>query len=71
MFIIRVIVVYKTPDIMRPYSVFVLLASVAGAPYEVTESAPLSGKLESQVHKKSVQCRTEYQVIWDTDYQVR
>ena len=59
---------------MRPYIVLALLASaVSGAPYEVTEAAPVSEKLVQggHYHEKSVQCRTEYQVIWDTEYQVR
>ena len=65
----------KTTDTMRPYSVLFLLAStVSGAPYEVTEAAPVPEKLVQgghQYHEKSVQCRTEYQTIWDTEYQVR
>ena len=64
-----------TTDTMRPYSVLLLLAStVSGAPYEVTEAAPVPEKLVQgghQYHEKSVQCRTEYQTIWDTEYQVR
>jgi len=62
-----------TTDTMRPYSVLLLLAStVSGAPYEVTEAAPVPEKLVQgghQYHEKSVQCRTEYQTIWDTEYQ--
>ena len=65
----------QTTDTMRPYSVLFLLAStVSGAPYEVTEAAPVPEKLVQgghQYHEKSVQCRTEYQTIWDTEYQVR
>ena len=65
----------QTTDTMRPYSVLLLLAStVSGAPYEVTEAAPVPEKLVQgghQYHEKSVQCRTEYQTIWDTEYQVR
>merc|ERR1712110_354656 len=48
------------------------LSTVSGAPYEVTEAAPVSEKLVQgghQYHEKSVQCRTEYQTIWDTEYQ--
>ena len=59
---------------MRPYIVLALLASaVSGAPYEVTEAAPVSEKLVQggHYHEKSVQCKIEYQVIWDTEYQVR
>jgi len=63
----------QTTDNMRPYSVLLLLAStVSGAPYEVTEAAPVPEKLVQgghQYHEKSVQCRTEYQTIWDTEYQ--
>merc|ERR1712012_88187 len=63
----------QTTDTMRPYSVLLLLAStVSGAPYEVTEAAPVPEKLVQgghKYHEKSVQCRTEYQTIWDTEYQ--
>merc|ERR1711936_423626 len=66
----------RSPVSMHPSSVLapiVLLASaVSGAPYEVTEVTPLPEKLVQgghHHHEKSVQCRTEYQVIWDTEYQ--
>ena len=44
-----------------------LVAAVAGAPYDVQDTAP-ERLVQPQHHGNSVQCGVQYVTIWDTDY---
>merc|ERR1712165_665847 len=55
----------RTATEMRPVLAPFLICLATGAPYNAVDTPPHPARL----HEGSVQCRTEYTTVWDTQYQ--